>query len=108
MVMPGRTTPVSAASTDLPGHVSANPQRGGVVEASASTVVQERRALLRRTEHLVHDLQPLPAGVVIACVVRCRDELIRMGVRSGLAVASESMARARLMKEHGALLQHVN
>ncbi|HEX5511099.1 MAG TPA: hypothetical protein VFX41_05250 [Actinomycetales bacterium] len=107
--MPGPTTPFSATSADLSADVSAYPQRdSGAVQASASTVVQERRALLRRTEHLVHDLQPLPAGVVIACVVRCRDELIRMGVRSGLAVASESMARARLIEEHGALLQSVN
>jgi hypothetical protein len=102
MLMPERTTPVSAASADVPAY----PQRdSSIVGASASTVVQERRALLRRTENLVYDLQPLPAGVVIACVVRCRDELMRMGVRSGLAVASESMARARLMKEHGAVLQ---
>lgn len=59
-------------------------------------VVAERRALLRRTELLVRELEPVPAGVVIACVVRCRDELMRAGVRTGLAVAAESMARARL------------
>jgi len=73
--------------------------------ATASAVIQERRALLRRTEQLVRDMHPLPAGVVIATVVRCRDELMRMGVRSGLAVASESMARARLMAQHPRELQ---
>lgn len=69
---------------------------GAVVVDGALGVVAERRALLRRTELLVRELEPVPAGVVIACVVRCRDELMRAGVRTGLAVAAESMARARL------------
>lgn len=63
----------------------------------ASTVVAERRELLRRTELVVRDLQPrVPAGVVIACMVRCTDELVRSGVRSGLADAAEAMVRVRL------------
>jgi hypothetical protein len=106
MFMPGRTAAFSAASVDLSADASVYVHRdSGVVGATASTVVHERRALLTRTEHLVHDLQPLPAGVVIACVVRCRDELMRAGVRSGLAVAAESMARARLTQEHGPLMR---
>lgn len=71
---------------------------GVAVVDGALGVIAERRALLRRTEVLVRELEPVPAGVVIACVVRCRDELMRAGVRTGLAVAAESMARARLQR----------
>lgn len=38
----------------------------------------------------------IPAGTVIAHVARAREQLSGSGVRSGLAVAAESMARARL------------
>jgi len=38
----------------------------------------------------------LPAGTVIRCVARSRDDLLRAGLRSGLIVAAESLARTRL------------
>ena len=38
----------------------------------------------------------LPAGTVIRCVARAREQLLGTGIRSGLAVAAESMARLRL------------
>jgi hypothetical protein len=38
----------------------------------------------------------LPAGTVIRCVARAREQLLVSGMRSGLAVAAESMARLRL------------
>lgn len=37
-----------------------------------------------------------PAGMVIGQLARAREQLLGSGVRSGLAVAAESMARARL------------
>ncbi|WP_461021833.1 hypothetical protein [Thalassiella azotivora] len=66
--------------------------------AGAAVVVAERQELLRRTELLVRELSGrVSAGAVISCVVRCADELVRLGVRSGLADAVEAMARARLV-----------
>jgi hypothetical protein len=66
--------------------------------AGASVVVAERRELLRRTEVLVRELSGVAtAGAVITCMVRCTDELVRLGVRAGLADAAEAMARARLV-----------
>jgi AAA+ superfamily predicted ATPase len=38
----------------------------------------------------------LPAGTVIRCVARSRQQLLASGVRSGLPVAAEAMARLRL------------
>ena len=38
----------------------------------------------------------VPAGAVIRCVAQAREQLLRAGVRTGLAVAVESMARSRL------------
>jgi len=38
----------------------------------------------------------LPAGTVIRCVARAREQLLGSGVRSGLTLAAESMARLRL------------
>jgi len=38
----------------------------------------------------------VPAGTVIRCVARSREQLLGSGVRSGLAAAAESMARLRL------------
>ena len=40
----------------------------------------------------------LPAGTVFACLARCTEELRRAGLRSGLASASEAMARTRLVQ----------
>jgi hypothetical protein len=64
---------------------------------AVAQLLHERRELLSRTESLIREFAPgTSAGVVIATVSRCRDELVRAGVRSGLAEAAESMARSRL------------
>lgn len=60
-------------------------------------IVAARRALLELTYDLVKQHEGyLPAGSVIRCVARCRDELLLMGVRDGLFDAVEAMARRRL------------
>jgi hypothetical protein len=62
-----------------------------------SHVVSECRDLLASTETLIREFQPfLSAGTVITTVVSCRDQLRRTGVRRGLGIAAEAMARARL------------
>ena len=38
----------------------------------------------------------VPAGAVIRCVARARDELLRSGVDTGLPAAAEAMARLKL------------
>lgn len=61
-----------------------------------------RRELLEVTHQLVQEHDQLPAGSVIRCVTRCRDELLLMGMRDGLVVAVEAMARRRLRaRQHG-------
>lgn len=63
----------------------------------AAHVVSEYRDLLASTEALVREFRPfLSAGTVITTVVTCRNQLRRTGVRRGLAIAAEAMARARL------------
>lgn len=58
---------------------------------------RDRARLLQVTEALIREFaESLPAGVVIACVTRCRTELAAAGVRNGLTVATESAARIRL------------
>lgn len=51
---------------------------------------------MEATTRLVREHDALPAGSVIRCVGRCHDELVRAGVRQGLAHAVEAMARRRL------------
>jgi len=63
----------------------------------AAHVIAEYRDLVARTETLIREFQPsLSAGTVITTVVNCRNELLRTGVRRGLAIAAEAMARSRL------------
>ena len=50
-------------------------------------------ATLRLVAEFSHDL---PAGSIIACVWRSRESLLQAGVRDGLAVAAEAMARSHL------------
>jgi hypothetical protein len=70
------------------------------------SLVVERVSLLDRTQELVHEFAgQVPAGKVIACVLRCRDALERAGLRSGLAIATEAMARARLSADRHADLR---
>lgn len=58
-----------------------------------------RPELLDLTEGLVQEHAGLlPAGAVIRCVARCRDELVLMGVRDGLPDAVAAMARGRLRR----------
>lgn len=64
----------------------------------------ERASLLRSSQELVDEFTWLPAGHVIACMVRCRDELERMGVRDGLATATIAMTRTRLLERAPALV----
>ncbi|HEX8971569.1 hypothetical protein [Oryzihumus sp.] len=63
----------------------------------ADLIREERRHLTDVTAVLVREAYPVrSAGSVIACVLRCREELLRAGVRAGLADAAETMARRRL------------
>jgi hypothetical protein len=65
---------------------------------ATAPVLTEYEDLLARTEILVREFGPgLPAPTVISTVERCRDELVRTGVRRGLAIAAEAMARSRLL-----------
>jgi hypothetical protein len=60
-------------------------------------VITEYKDLLARTETLIREFQPsLSAGTIITTVLSCRTELMRTGVRRGLAIAAEAMARSRL------------
>jgi hypothetical protein len=60
-------------------------------------VMTEYEDLLARTATLVREFEPsLSAGTVVTTVRRCRNELVRTGVRRGLAIAAEAMARSRL------------
>jgi hypothetical protein len=68
----------------------------------ATLLVAEYRDLLSRTETLIREFQPsLSAGTVMATVLSCRTELMRIGVRRGLAIAAEAMARSRLQATRG-------
>ena len=63
----------------------------------AADLVTEYKDLLGRTETLIREFEPwLSAGTVITTVLNCRTELMRTGVRGGLAIAAEAMARSRL------------
>lgn len=53
-----------------------------------------RNDMLAMTEALVAEFAGnFPAGSVIRCVSRCREELMRSGVRIGLVEATEEAAR---------------
>lgn len=56
----------------------------------------ERRALLDLTDRLREDHPSVPAGSVLRCVFRCRDDLLLLGVHEGLPGHVETMARERL------------
>ncbi len=65
----------------------------------AAIVVAERKALLRRTESLVREFHPvLPAEALNRAVTRCRAELLRAGVRRGLASTTEARVRVQLRR----------
>jgi hypothetical protein len=65
----------------------------------AAIIVAERKGLLARTESLIREFHPtLPAGTVIHAVTRCRAELLRAGVRRGLASSTEALVRVQLRR----------
>ena len=56
-----------------------------------------REDLLKVTSSLIAEFADrLPAGTVIHCVARAREQLLGAGVRSGLTVAAETLTRLRL------------
>lgn len=55
-----------------------------------------REALHDVTVRLIADFTDVPAGTVINCVGRARENLLRVGVRDDLVPATESMARSWL------------
>ena len=56
-----------------------------------------RNDLLAMTEALVAEFAGLvPAGTVLSCVSRCREDLLRSGLRAGLVEATEAAARRML------------
>ena len=53
--------------------------------------------MLAMTEQLIGEYSgAVPAGVVIDCVARTREHLVRTGVRHGLTAATEAAVRVRL------------
>ena len=56
-------------------------------------------ALHDATLRLIADFVDVPAGAVVRCVGRAREDLLRAGVRDGLVPATESMARAWLGRQ---------
>ncbi len=59
--------------------------------------VTARAELSEATARLVAEFAAqLPAGTVISSIVRAREELLRSGVRDGLAAAAEALARHQL------------
>jgi hypothetical protein len=71
----------------------------------AADVMTEYEDLLARTESLIREFEPsLSARIVVTTVRRCRNELTRTGVRRGLAIAAEAMARSS-SRDDGALNQ---
>jgi len=65
---------------------------------------RERQAthveMLAMTAQLIAEYADIfPAGSVIACVARSREQLLRSGVRRGLVPATEAAARSRLDRQ---------
>lgn len=72
--------------------------------SDALNAVEARRATREDLQEVTNSLiaefaDRLPAGTVIRCVARAREQLLGSGVRLGLAVAAESMARLRLSEQ---------
>lgn len=65
-----------------------------------------RRDLMAVTDRLIAEFAgALPPGTVMRHVCRAREHLLATGVRAGLAIAAETMARTRLrtlLSAHGA------
>lgn len=74
---------------------------GVVVEQSVLEARRAARAELNAVvDALIEEFDGLlPAGVVIGQVARSREHLLGLGVRSGLAAATEAMARVRLLEQ---------
>ncbi len=56
-----------------------------------------REQMLALTERLVAEYaEVIPPGTVVRCVARCREQLLRSGVRHGLVPATEAAVRTAL------------
>jgi hypothetical protein len=83
--------------------------RGARVMPGAAHVVAEHNDLRVRTQGLIREFHPLlSAGEVITTVARCRQELMRSGLRRGLATTTEATARARLDRRLGGTRRGIN
>lgn len=72
-----------------------------MIDSQTTTMHDARRAAYEELQAVTSGLigefaGHISAGAVIGHVARAREQLLGAGVRSGLAVAAESMARARL------------
>lgn len=72
-----------------------------MIDNRATTTHDARQAAYEELQAVISGLisefaGSISAGTVIRHVARAREQLLGAGVRSGLAVAAESMARARL------------
>jgi hypothetical protein len=97
-----RLDQLSIDSPDLPRSPSPLPD-GQATAQSAATAFEVRRSthgeVLELSVSLAAEYSGLvPAGTVIGIVARARERMLTMGVRAGLVVAVESMARARLAR----------
>ena len=77
-----------------------------VIDGTCSTAYQARKqaqdGLDLATQALIVEFgAALSAGTVIRTVARAREELLRSGVRHGLAIATAAMARQRLQASAG-------
>lgn len=83
---------------------------GPVDKAVGTSRLEARRSsrgdVMAVTDRLIAEFAgALPAGTVMRHVCRAREQLLATGVRAGLAVAAEAMARTRLrtlLSAHGA------
>ena len=84
-------------SLNTSGPLNTGPARNVAPVMSASEARQFRSALLDMTDRLIFDLDWVPAGRVIATIVACRSELVRVGARGdGLLAATEACVRRRI------------
>lgn len=76
--------------------------RDAVTPMDLNTALATRQELLDVAHDLVREFEGrVPAGSVLRCVVRCRDELVQASVRDGLAAAVHGMAGSRLRLRTG-------
>lgn len=108
------------SNTDKPSSLQRSPTRwspareglmrtadGGIGVSRLEARRTARRDLIAVTDRLIAEFAgQVPAGTVMRYVGRAREQLLATGVRAGLAVAAEAMARARLrtlLSGHGSV-----